>query len=96
MKDNAGQKSGVADISRMYVGPHQRQTLLDNAYAQFKRKGYTHNQATALAHQAVESFLHDHRKKQLEAIQNANAEDADRMAQDFIDQELGPKGGADA
>lgn len=100
MKDNAGQKSAVADISRMYVGPNQRASLLENAFNRFRKQGYSHNQATALAHQAVEGFLNDQRQKQIDAIrqseQDGNDTSADQMAQDFIDQELGPKGGADA
>lgn len=100
MKDNAEKKSAVADFSRMYVGPNQRASLLENAFNRFRKQGYSHNQAKALAAQAVEGFLADQRQKQIDAIrqaeQDGNDASADQMAQDFIDQELGPKGGADA
>lgn len=92
MKDNAEKKSGVADISRMYVGPNQRASLLENAFNRFRKQGYSHNQAKALAAQAVEGFLADQRQKQIDAIrqaeQDGNDASADQMAQDFIDQEL--------
>lgn len=92
MKDHAEKKSGVADISRMYVGPNQRASLLENAFNRFRKQGYSHNQAKALAAQAVEGFLADQRQKQIDAIrqaeQDGNDASADQMAQDFIDQEL--------
>lgn len=87
-------KSGVVDISHVYVGPNQRQTLLDQAFATFRKKGYSYNQAKALAAQAVDAFMDEQRKKRLADIQNANHEDADRLAQEFIDDELGPRGGS--
>lgn len=95
MKDQSKEKSAVADISRMYVGPNQRASLLDNAFNRFRKQGYSHNQATALAAQAVDGFLNEQRQKQIDAIRQAEQDgrhdSADEMAQDFIDQELGPK-----
>ena len=100
MNDNDMKKSSVADVSHMYVGPNQRASLLDKAFDRVRKQGYSHNQAKALAAQAVDGFLAQQRKKQIDAIRQASAdgrhESADEMAQDFIDQELGPKGGADA
>jgi len=100
MNDEQGKKSSVADVSHMYVGPNQRASLLDKAFDRFRKQGYSHNQAKALAAQAVDGFLAQQRQKQIDAIRQASAdgrhESADEMAQDFIDQELGPKGGADA
>ncbi len=92
MKDEHMKKSSVADVSRMYVGPNQRASLLETACEKFRKKCYSHNQAKALAAQAVEGFLNEQRRKQVEAIrqaeQDGNHESADQMAQDFIDQEL--------
>lgn len=92
MKDERNEKSGVADISHMHVGPNQRASMLETAFEKFRKKGYSHNQAKALAAQAVEGFLADQRRQQVEAIrkaeQDGNADSADAMAQDFIDQEL--------
>lgn len=85
-------KATVADVSHMYVGPNQRASLQEKAFEMFRKQGYSHNQATALAHQAVEGFMADQRQKQIDAIRQAerdgNAASADQMAQDFIDQEL--------
>lgn len=92
MKDVNMKKSTVADVSHMYVGPNQRASLLEKAFEMFRKKGYSHNQAKALAAQSVEGFLNDQRRQQVEAIKQAerdgNAASADQMAQDFIDQEL--------
>lgn len=92
MKDDTMKKSSVADVSRMYVGPNQRASMLETAFEKFRKKGYSHNQAKALAAQAVEGFLNEQRRKQVEAIrqaeQDGNDASADQMAQDFIDQEL--------
>lgn len=71
MKDQHNEKSGVADISRMYVGKHQREALRVQAYAKFRRKGYSHNQAKALAAQAVDGFLAQQRQQQIDAITQA-------------------------
>lgn len=92
MKDEHMKKSGVADISHMYVGPNQRASLMEKAFEMFRKKGYSHNQAKALAAQSVDGFLTEQRRKQVEAIrqaeQDGNDASADQMAQDFIDQEL--------
>lgn len=92
MKDNDMQKNSVADISHMYVGPNQRASLLETAFNKFRKKGYSHNQAKALAAQAVDGFLEEQRRQQIAAIkqaeQDGNDASADQMAQDFIDQEL--------
>lgn len=95
MKDEHGKKSTVADVSRMYVGPNQRASMLETAFEKFRKKGYSHNQAKALAAQAVEGFLNEQRRQQIDAIRQAEQEgrheSADEMAGEFLDQVLGTK-----
>ncbi|KLQ32551.1 hypothetical protein ABR33_06050 [Enterobacter bugandensis] len=52
-----GQEASVTDLSRMYVGPQQRATMKQQLYTVARRKGYSHNQATALAEQGVRDFV---------------------------------------
>lgn len=68
MKDNDMQKSTVTDISHMYVGTNQRDSLIEQAFERFRKKGLSHNQAKALAAQAVDGFLAEQRQKQVEEI----------------------------
>lgn len=52
-----GQAASVTDLSRMYVGPQQRATMRQQLYDVARKKGYSHNQATALAEQGVRDFV---------------------------------------
>ena len=61
-------KSTVTDISHMYVGTHQRDSLIEQAFERFRKRGYSFNQARALAVQAVDGFLAEQRRKQAEEI----------------------------
>lgn len=59
-------KSTVTDISHMYVGHYQRDSLIEQAFERFRKRGYSFNQAKALAVQAVDGFLAEQRRKQVE------------------------------
>lgn len=72
MKDNDMQQSTVADISHMYVGTHQRNSLIEQAFERFRKRGYSFNQAKALAVQAVDGFLAEQRRKQVEEIKGVD------------------------
>lgn len=52
-----GQAASVTDLSRMYVGPQQRAAMKQQLYDVARKKGYSHNQATALAEQGVRDFV---------------------------------------
>ena len=72
MKEQNGQKAAdVVDLSRMYVGPQQRQTLHKQAYDRYRKQGYSHNQATGLATQAVEGFVAQMDQKRREAAEES-------------------------
>lgn len=64
-------KSTVTDISHMYVGTHQRDSLIDQAAARFRKRGYSFNASRALAVQVVDGFLAEQRRKQVEEIKGA-------------------------
>jgi hypothetical protein len=61
-------KSTVTDISHMYVCTHQRDSLIEQAFERFRKRGYSFNQSKALAVQAVDGFLAERRRKQVEDI----------------------------
>lgn len=64
-------KSTVTDISHMYVGTNQRGILIEKAFERLIKLGYSFNQARALAVQAVDGFMAEQRRKQVEKIKGA-------------------------
>lgn len=62
--------SNVVDVSHMYVGPQQRASMKARLYDVARKKGYSHNQATALAEQGVRDFVAGVEARRREAIDN--------------------------
>lgn len=76
MKEQDEKKvADVVDLSRMYVGPQQRQALHMQAYNRFRKQGMSHNQATGLATQAVEGFVAQMDQKRREAAEESKRQD---------------------
>ncbi|QBZ71626.1 hypothetical protein HOV35_gp61 [Escherichia phage Sortsne] len=76
MKEQQEKKAAdVVDLSHMYVGPQQRATLFQSAYDRYRKKGFSHNQATGLATQAVEGFVAQMDQKRREAVEESKRQD---------------------
>lgn len=76
MKEQQEKKmADVVDLSRLYVGPQQRETLHMQAYNRFRKQGLSHNQATGLATQAVEGFVAQMDQKRREAAEESKRQD---------------------
>lgn len=76
MKEQQEKKmADVVDLSRMYIGPQQRATLHKQAYDRYRKQGYSHNQATGLATQAVEGFVAQMDQKRREAAEESKRQD---------------------
>lgn len=76
MKEQGEKKvADVVDLSHMYVGPQQRATLHQQAYDRYRKKGFSHNQATGLATQAVEGFVAQMEQKRRESAEESARQD---------------------